>query len=453
MKFPLVTAYVTNFNYSKYLEKAIYSLLEQSYQNIEILIIDDGSTDGSIEILKQFEEKHGLTVIFQQNKGLNATNNVALSQAMGRYIMRLDADDFLHPKAIEKMVLKIEQYPNACMVFPDYYNVDEQGEIINQVKRHNFEDVSLLDQPAHGAITLLRTKHLKEVGGYDESFRRQDGYDLWLKLSHKYKVLNINEPLFYYRQHGKSITDNEEKLLETRREIKYKHAKARRESDLNVLAVIPVRGHEFDENSLPFRKLGEKSLIDYSIQSAIEVKEIKNVIVTSPSQQVLGHIKNNFPKGVIAHKRNLNLAKVNQRIDQTLFQVLEDYLKENQKPDLVLLLYIEAPFRGSTIIQEAIDTLKLYNVDAVEAVRQENGILYHHNGTTLTYLQENHDLKLERNDIFKRAGGMHLMRYDKLIEKKKLSFDRTGHIILDQKSAHFIQTEIDWKIAECLLDN
>mgnify|MGYP006136740629 CR=1 FL=1 len=452
MKKPLVSAYITNYNYGKYLEKAINSLLQQTYSNIEILIIDDGSKDSSLDILKRVEKESGLKVIFQKNKGLNATNNVAIKRAMGKYLVRLDADDFLHSEAIEKMVLKIEQHPDACMVFPDYYNVDEDGEIINRVKRHNFEDVSLFDQPAHGAVTLIRLDYLRAVGGYDESFRRQDGYDLWLKMSNKYRVLNINEPLFYYRQHGKSITDNEEKLFETRRSIKRAHVSKRGLKPLKVLAIVPIRGHEFDEKSFPLRSLGGKALLDYTIENALSIGEIENVIVTSPSKEVLKHISNKYDEKVIQHKRNIKLAQINQRIDQTLFQALEKYLTDHSKPDLVLLLYIEAPLRSASVIQESIDTLKLFDVDAIEAVRQENGILYQHDGTGLKYLQENHELKLERNDVYKRVGGLHLMRFDKLMEKKRMAFERTGHIILDQKQAHFIQTELDWGIAEYLVN-
>lgn len=451
---PLITVYITNYNYGRYVKQAIDSLLEQSYQNLQILIIDDGSTDGSKDIIEQYRSHQLIEILYQQNKGLNATNNVAISKAKGKYIMRLDADDFLDPLAIEKMVSKIESIEEACMIFPDYYNVDEQGEVINQVKRHDFDkEVSLLDQPAHGAVTLIRLKDIQEVGGYDEEFTRQDGYDLWLKLSNHKRVININEPLFYYRQHGKSITDNEEKLLSARRQIKRKHVKQRNSSELNVLAIIPVRGNQLDKNSVPLQLLGEKPLLDWTIDEALKVNEVQHTIITSPSKEVLKYAEERYAGVVLTHERDINLAKVNQRIDNTIMMVIDEYKKNHSAPDLILVLYIEAPFRNSEFIQEAIDSIKLFDVDAVEAVRPEQGILYTHDGGGLKYLQENHDLKLERNDIYKRVGGMHLMKYNSLIRNKSLNFKRTGHILLDQKSSLFISTNFDWKVAKIIAEN
>jgi len=449
---PLVTVYITNYNYGGYIRQAIESLLAQSYKQLEIYIIDDGSSDNSRKIIKEYEHLGNVRLIFQKNKGLNATNNVAMKLAKGKYIMRLDADDYLHPDAIGKMVAKIELHPEASMIFPDYYNVDKDGEIINEVRRHDFEEqVTLFDQPAHGAITLIRLETLKKVGGYDEQFKRQDGYDLWLKVSHKFKVLNINESLFYYRQHGKSITDNEDKLLETRAEIKSKHVETRELKQQNVLAIIPVRGGELDARSLPFRKLGDKELICWSIDEALKVDEVKDVIVTSPSDKVINFIEKQYSKkDVIAQKRDVNLSRINQRIDETVINTIEKYCINNDKPDLVLILYIEAPFRSAQYIEEAINTLKLYEVNAVEAVRPDNSIFYVHDGSGLKFLQKNHDLQLERDEVYRRVGGMHLMSYNQLIKQKSLDFERTGHIVLDQKASLFIRTEMDWQFAELL---
>jgi len=141
---PTVTVYITNYNYEKYLEKAIQSVICQTFQDLELIIIDDGSTDGSREIIKKYENNEKIYTVFQQNKGLNRTNNVALKLASGKYIMRLDADDYLDPNALEVMVQKLERFPECVLVFPDYYIVDEQENIIRQVRRHDFnKEVSL----------------------------------------------------------------------------------------------------------------------------------------------------------------------------------------------------------------------------------------------------------------------------------------------------------------------
>ena len=105
---PLVTVYVTNFNYGKYIEKAIESILTQSYQKFEIIIIDDGSTDNSREIISNYESHEKINIVLQNNKGLTVSNNIALNLAKGEFIVRLDADDYFIKDALKLMVREFE---------------------------------------------------------------------------------------------------------------------------------------------------------------------------------------------------------------------------------------------------------------------------------------------------------------------------------------------------------
>ena len=216
MKNCKVTVYITNHNYGKFLNKSINSVLDQTFQNFELIIIDDGSTDNSKEIIAQYENHPKISVIFQKQKGLNISNNVAIRLARGEYIIRLDADDWLEKNALNILSKYLDKNKDRVLVFPDYYEVNDEGLIFKRIKRHNFNKVTLLDQPAHGACTMIRKKYLQEVGMYDENFSCQDGYDIWIRLTYKYKVGNINKPLFYYRKHGNNLTNNNSKILNTR---------------------------------------------------------------------------------------------------------------------------------------------------------------------------------------------------------------------------------------------
>ena len=129
-----VTVYILNYNYGRYLSKAIKSVLSQTYKDIEVLVIDDGSTDNSDEILKEFSSQ--VTVIRQQNMGLVRSIIKAFTIAKGDYVVRLDSDDWLEETCIEKLVNKIETSNNTALVFPDYFEVDEFGNILRQIKRH-----------------------------------------------------------------------------------------------------------------------------------------------------------------------------------------------------------------------------------------------------------------------------------------------------------------------------
>ena len=215
----MVTVYITNYNYANYIKQAIDSVINQNFQDFELIIIDDGSTDNSKDIIEQYINNSKVKIIYQKNKGLNATNNKALSLSKGKYIVRLDADDFLNENALLLMVKELESNEEIGLVFSDYYLVDKLGTIITEEKRHDFKKVSLFDQPAHGACTMIRKSVLKEVGGYSKEFSRQDGYELWIKISKYKKVSNINLPLFNYRKHGENLTEDKEKLYATRHKI------------------------------------------------------------------------------------------------------------------------------------------------------------------------------------------------------------------------------------------
>ena len=381
---PFVTVYISNYNYARYLERAIQSVLNQTLQDFELIIIDDGSSDGSLEIIKGYETQERIFVVLQQNKGLNVSNNVALKLARGKYIMRLDADDYLDPHALEVMVSTLERNPQLALVFPDYYLVDEQGNIIEQMRRHNFErEVSLLDQPAHGACTMIRRDVLLAIGGYDETFSRQDGYDLWLNIINNYPVQNVNLPLFYYRKHGKSLTSNEAQILKTRSEIKTKHVEKRALEPLSVLAIVPVRGSIADPRSLPLASLGDQCLIDWTLQSALASQHLIDIIVSTPDQELQGYIRKKYANKVLVLERKPELARINIGIEETVLDAMDIYMAEHEAPDAILLLYIEAPFRSAMYIDKAIHTMQLYNVDVVDAVRIDDSLFYVHDGKGL----------------------------------------------------------------------
>ena len=99
--------------------------------------------------------------------------------AQGKYVMRLDSDDYLDKNALLVLVNAIEKSDDIALIFPDYYYVNADGQVTGQERRHDFKSqVTLLDQPAHGACTLIRRDCLLEVGGYSSEFTCQDGWDL-----------------------------------------------------------------------------------------------------------------------------------------------------------------------------------------------------------------------------------------------------------------------------------
>jgi glycosyltransferase involved in cell wall biosynthesis len=449
---PLVTVYITCFNYRAFVEQAINSVLNQTLQNFEIIVIDDGSSDGSQEVIRAYELNPRIRCLFQNNKGLNITNNIAIRAARGRYIMRLDADDWLDPHALEIMSNFLERNHDVGLVFSDYHVVDRNGELIEQVRRHSFDMVSLYDQPAHGACTLIRCECLRELGGYDESFTCQDGYDIWIRFIEHYKVKNVNLPLFYYRQHGNNLTRNEERILVTRAEIIRKFTESKRDP-LKVLAVIAVRGANVDPRCLSMRMLGSKRLIDYSIEAACGSDAVHKVIVDTPDEELYEYVNNLDKTNLQAIRRPIELGRENTPIRATLHHALETAeLDANIKYSTILQLSVESPFRSARHISSAIRVMELFETDVVIGVRQENDNFYKHDGNGLMPVNMVNQLRLERDDVYREVGSMRLLSRSQVLEENDAKRVKIGHIVLDQKAAIRLSTPIDWNIAEFLLE-
>jgi CMP-N-acetylneuraminic acid synthetase len=338
------------------------------------------------------------------------------------------------------------------MVFPDYYLIDESANLIDTVRRHDFNDVSLHDQPAHGACTLIRCDALRAVGGYDEEFRCQDGYDLWVSFLGKYRVMNVNLPLFYYRQHGTSLTRDEARILATRAEILKNHAELQKHS-LQGLAIIPVRGQHMDPRSRALRRLGGKPLIDWSIDAALGAKRIRDVIVTTPDDEVLDHVASQYGDRVIRLKRQANLAMVNSELSSTVLHAVSSYEQHAQPVDALVELYIESPFRGSKVIDSALEAMILFGADSVVSVRPETDVFYQHNGHGLVPVRKGINLRLEAEEIYREAGDLRVVRRDFFMQHKTILGGRIGHIVVDQRESFALMTEWDWKVAESALAN
>ena len=270
-----VTLYIVNHNYGEYLEKSIESGLNQTFEDYELLVIDDGSTDCSNEILKKYESNKKIKIIRQENIGLIKTIKKIFDISESDYVVRLDADDWLDKSFLEKLVNKIEQNDKLAMVFPDYYEVDQNGNILYQIRRHDFsKNVSMLDQPAHGACSLIRRKYYNEIGGYNGFITCQDGVDIWLGLTANYPVENVREPLFYYRKHHRSLTTDEKTILQTRTKIFAAHAQKRGFVSEKTLAIIPVRDTSINGNKYALTKLADKTILDMVIEKAIGSQEV-----------------------------------------------------------------------------------------------------------------------------------------------------------------------------------
>jgi glycosyltransferase involved in cell wall biosynthesis len=453
---PLISVYITNHNYGHYVKKAIESVLSQSMSDFELIIIDDGSTDNSRKVIESFSEEDRVKIIYQKNKGLNVSNNIAMRTARGKYIMRLDADDYLDHNALLVLSNALEKDQGIGLVFPDYFLIDENDQILGIEKRHHFEkDVKLLDQPAHGACTMIRRSYLLELSGYDENYSCQDGYELWIKFIDKYKIKNIHTPLFYYRQHGNNLTRNEERILQTRIDIKRDFIQKQERKPLQTLAIIPIRGEKNSKYNLVFESLDHEKYIDYKIKETLKAKSIFKTIITTADTGVIEYVNDKYKAcpDIFVHRRDPKLARMNIGLTDTVTDILSLQELEKFTVEAIMILAFEFPFVTSNIIDDAVHTMMIFKADSMITVRPETSLIYQHNGQGMhPILNQEKFSKLEREALYKYTGGLSLTDIHLFKKTAKLIGGKVSHVIIDQKAAHGVFSEYDLQLAKFLAE-
>jgi CMP-N-acetylneuraminic acid synthetase len=451
---PLITVYITNHNYAKYVGQAVESVLNQTFQDFELIVIDDGSTDGSRSVIEKYVDHPAMRIVWQENKGLNVSNNIALRLARGKYVMRLDADDYLDEHALSVLSGVLERKPEIGLVFPDYWHVDGEGQIIEQVRRHDFrKDVTLLDSPAHGACTMIRTQWLKELGGYTEETSCQDGYDLWLRFVRQHPVENVNLPLFYYRRHDRNLTGDETRIMAAQSKIIRKHAERVAPTRLKTLALIPVRGPSVDPTSVALAGLGDKTFLDWTIEAALRAANVDWTVVSSSDEAVLEYVGARYAGRVAVSERPVKLARANVPLYETWKGIVDKHAAVHGEPDALMSLFVECPFRSSEYVDKAVDMMRIFDLDAVVGVRVETDVLYQHKGGGLEPVKRGQGgLRLEREELYRQVGGMGLCRYRYFAKHHKTIGGRIGSVVLDQKAALRVASELDLKFARMIAE-
>lgn len=450
---PKVTVYIPSYNYGKYLHKAIQSVMAQTFGNWELIVINDGSTDHTQEVLSTYHQNAKIKIIHQQQKGLTVSNNIALRLSRGDYIIRLDADDYFDENALLILSNTLDSHPEAGLVYPDYYQMDEQGTIVNIERREKVsdEETTVLDLPAHGACTMIRKFCLMELGGYNEKWDCQDGYDLWIRFIQKYKPYHITTPLFYYRKHHHSLTQDKQKLLSARQQIKRAHVENKFGKNIpKVLAIIPVRKELHPLIHMPLKEIAGKPLIDYTIIEALKTNLLDRLVVISDDKDILGYTKKY--KRICAIPRPTELSTSNSPIEPTIHFVLSTLKeKEGYEPEAVMLLYLHAPTRRYIHIEKAIDTMIIFDVSSVISVSEDLNIYYQHTSAGLVPLQNQRLLRLERDALYKENGAIYLSKRSAISENKFLSTP-LGHIIMTPEESIKIDSEFNYWVAQKLLE-
>lgn len=321
----MVSVIIPNYNHAKYVGDAIQSVSDQDYSNLEIIVVDDGSTDNTREVVCHFDDPR-IKYIWQQNAGLSAARNKGIRNARGEYIGLLDADDLYEPDFISTFLRYLNSNPSVDAAYCISQFVDENNNVL-------FQQTSWTEPPEQLHTRLLNGNFIvplcmfarkycyEEVGLFDTSLQGCADWDMWLRFSQRYRVLGINEPLARYRVVMNSMSSDPIHMHEERMSVLQKHIGPEPSSESTSSSIVhKAYGRVYFKTAIEYFQRGELDKLACYLKKAVSV---------CPS--LLGELDTFYelgvgdqPKGRRGHFASLDLARSERMVEQLLFQLLAE---------------------------------------------------------------------------------------------------------------------------------
>ena len=208
---PLVSVIIPCYNAERFVEKAVRSIMEQTYHNLEIICCDDCSSDSTYVILKKLATSDARIKLMKNevNLGIVRTLNILVKHAHGKYIARMDADDISLPKRIKKQVAYLEKHKDIVVIGCNVIHINEDDrELIKTllpVSKNEIQRMKIFRTPFYHPAIMARAQLLKE-NKYDLDFQYAEDYELWLRILENNNCANLRSRLVKYRIHNKQIS-------------------------------------------------------------------------------------------------------------------------------------------------------------------------------------------------------------------------------------------------------
>jgi glycosyltransferase involved in cell wall biosynthesis len=211
---PIVTVVIPAFNAEPHIAEALASIRAQTVRDIEVIVVDDGSSDATVRTAAGFASDLDLTVLTQANAGPAAARNAGVRRARGRYCAFLDADDLMLPDRLAAQADLLDRDRDMGLVYTDVMTFDDRG-IIHRTRRTYSDpragmvlDHLLLDNFITTSTVMSPTERLIEVGLFGEARRVSEDFELWLRMAARWKVGFVDRPLVQYRRRPGSLSDD-----------------------------------------------------------------------------------------------------------------------------------------------------------------------------------------------------------------------------------------------------
>ena len=358
---------ITNFNYEKYLGRCIRSCLNQSIaEPYEVILVDDNSKDGSLKIANDFKNFKNFKIISnKKNMGVAASANIAFKKAKGKYIVRIDSDDFVSKYFLFFLYFYMKENPKKLGVACDYRFIDDNEKIIKRI--------SAFKKPIACGILYNKLK-LSKYGYYNKDFRHREEEELRARIGSNYKIGHLEIPLYRYRMHSSNKTKSKDYIVGYKDKIsdiyqnKILEKTKKFSKKINVIAIIPARAGSKrlkNKNIYNFRKL---PMIAWTIIAALNSKFIDEVYVSSDSKKILNIAKMYKAKTILRPKE---LSDDNTPKILAIRHAVNQVSKNNKKIHIVASLQANSPNMTALDIDTCIGDMINKNKKEVMSVNRD----------------------------------------------------------------------------------
>lgn len=290
---PLVSVIIPSYNARRYIKETVDSVLAQTYKNIEIIVVDDGSTDGTREELAPYAAAGKIRYFYQENAGQSAARNTAIAHAKGKYLALLDADDMFMPTKVEEQVAYLEAHPECGLSYCGMYHFFDpdvgkkyifsvptpSGVLFKELLQGNF---------INPLSVVLRKELLDKYGSFEPTFRRLDEQALWLKLAFNgVKFCYLPRRLAYYRMHKSSLTndavyfrDTQKTLISFLRTIKETWFTSAQAQEYDIDGLIRKAEKRFIIGKL----MAGRNILSKSLLKLYNLNRLRKIHPASPSE-------------------------------------------------------------------------------------------------------------------------------------------------------------------------
>ena len=360
MKKDIVSVLMVNYNHADTIEKSIRSVLEQTYSKLQLIIVDDGSTDNSVEIINSIDDSRIELYEEKENKQICAVTNIGMNKVRGEYFARIDSDDLWEKNKLEIQVEYLKEHPEHKICFTHVSIIDENDQVVDsdleklyavdyERQEEWLETFFFLGNCLPMTSVLMTTKIMVEIGDFNIAYRQLHDFDYWIRIAKRYPMAVIPEKLVRIRRY-ESETNNRKKKKKnmTRTYNEY----------------VDIRKHFFDEMSdVVFKKTFGKYLKNSNAESREELECEKAFLLCSPVGQgrtisnvgieyLINLLQDKITADILESKYELNIKKFYELTGEHLYndwkvqetiqnikkkeEVFENEIRRNEQQKLML---------------------------------------------------------------------------------------------------------------------